>query len=269
MKDNGHQKELAFPEWIESRRVKSMTDDASLVRRSELSWICREVLRSASQTFQKAEVEGSFYPYVGLTHTIRKQHGRWVIRVSDHCRAAPRPVLEAIIRILGGKILRRRPPQAALEIYDRFRQSPEIEAAIRARRLERGRKRISSSNGVYHSLQDIFGELNAQYFNGQLEVSRIGWGPRPSWGRLGHYDSTHHTITVSPVLDSANVPKSVVSYLVYHEMLHALFDAGGSSRERHHPPEFRRAEREWPGYAEAKRFLDLFCRTRGKKPQKK
>lgn len=228
-----------------------------------------EVLRSASQTFQKAEVVASYYPYVGLTHTIRKQRGRWVIRISDHCRKAPRPVLEAIIQILACKILRRRPPQAAMEIYEGFRQTPEIEAAVRARRLERGRKRISSSNGVYHSLQDIFGELNAQYFNEQLEVSRIGWGPHPSWGRLGHYDSTHRTITVSPVLDSPKVPKSVVSYLVYHEMLHALFDTGGSSRERHHPPEFRRTERGWPGYADTKKFLDLFCRTRGKQPSKK
>jgi len=263
------QKDLGFSEPIRSDYVGSRTDDVSLVRTSELKWICQQVLRSASPTFQKAEVVASYYPYVGLTHTIRKQRGRWVIRVSDHCRQAPRPVLESIIQILACKVLRRRPPHAALEIYDRFRQSPELEAAVQARRRERGRKRISPSNGVYHSLQDIYRELNAQYFNGQLEVSRIGWGPHASWGRLGHYDSTHHTITVSPVLDSANVPKSVVSYLVYHEMLHALFDTQGNSRKRHHPPEFRRTERQWPGYADAKRFLDLFCRTRGKKPSKK
>src|SRR5688572_7080624 len=171
MTDEGYrqvQKDLGFPEPIRSGYVDSMTGEVSLARTSEFSWICREVLRAASETFRNAQIEASFYPYLGLTHTIRKQHGRWVIRVSDHCRQAPRPVLEAIIQILACKILRRRPPQAAMEIYDRFRQTPGIEAAVQSRRLKRGRKRISSANGVYHSLQDIFGELNDEYFNGQI-----------------------------------------------------------------------------------------------------
>ena len=80
---------------------------------------------------------------------------------------------------------------------------------------------------------------------------------------MGHYDPIHHTITISPVLDSPKVPRAVVSYLLYHEMLHTLF-TGIGYRKRHHTPDFNRAERAFPSYAKARKFLDRFCRTRGR-----
>ena len=72
---------------------------------------------------------------------------------------------------------------------------------------------------------------------------------------MGHYDPAHHTITLSPVLDAPGVPGFVVRYIVYHEMLHAVFEtASAGVRKRHHHAEFRRAERAFPDFARAKKF---------------
>jgi hypothetical protein len=232
---------------------------------TDLEWICRSTLQARFPSFRDTEIKASFYPYIGLTHTIRRRGGYWEIRISDHCRRAPRVVLEAVTLILACKVLRRSPPQDMLKVYERFRQEPAIEEAVHARRRKHGRKWISSSEGRYHSLWEIYRQLNARYFNGQVEISKLGWGPRRSWSRLGHYDPVHHTITISPVLDSPRVPKSVVSYIVFHEILHTLFETrSANGQKRHHPPEFRRAEEAYPDYAEAKRFLRKFCRNRGR-----
>jgi len=228
---------------------------------SPLEWICRTVLESAIPRFRNAGIEVSFYPYVGLRHTIRRKGNKWVLRISDHCRYAPREVLEAITIILICKVMRRRAPNRVLLAYDDFSRDPSVVEAVRQRRLERGRKCISDAGGRYHSPQDIYQELNSCHFNGQVEISKIGWGPRNSWERLGHYDPVHHTVTISPVLDSPRVPGFVVAYVVYHEMLHALFeDRPDYGPRRHHTPEFRRAEEAYPDYRTAKEFLKEFCK---------
>jgi hypothetical protein len=235
---------------------------------TELHEICCSTLRAYSRAFHGKEILARFYPYIGLTHTIRRQGVLWAIRISDHCSQAPRTVLESIVIILACKVLRRKPPSEALRIYQRFRQDPAVESMVHARRLQRGWKQIGKAQGRYHSLEEIYRELNRLYFNDQMEIRKLGWGARRSWSRLGHYDPIHHTITISPVLDSAQVPRSIVTYLLYHEMLHALFNGTGTAgRKRHHPREFNQAERAFPRYAEARKFLDRFCHTRGRQEQ--
>ena len=232
---------------------------------AELQWLCRSVLKNISSEFDNMEICAVFYPYIGLTHTIRRKGTGWVMRLSDHCRHAPRPALEAIITILACKVLRRRIPIQARRTYDAWRKTSGIDNEVNARRTIKGSKRFSSYGGIYHSLPEIYDKVNRQFFNGQIEIQRIGWGVRRSWGRLGHYDPTHHTITLSPVLDSPQVPAFVVHFIVYHEMLHTIFEGVvACGFRRHHPPEFHRAEKSHVDYESAKKFLREFCARRGK-----
>jgi hypothetical protein len=231
-------------------------EDAS----AELQWICRSALHALSPTFRDVELDACFFHYIGLTHTIRRKGKKWVIRISDHCKLAPAQVIESIIAILGHKVLRKKPPRRSLEIYDGFRKIPSIESAVQRRRLLKGRKHFASETGKHHSPGAIYRELNSSHFDNQIEIQKIGWGRRNSWSRLGHYDPLHQTITLSPVLDSLRVPDFVVRCLVYHEMLHAVFQ----DKHRHHPPEFRRAERAYPDFARTKKFLREFCARRRK-----
>ncbi len=230
---------------------------------AELQRVCEARLRALSPSFREAPVEAAFHPYVGLTHTLRRRSGRWKLRISDLCRGAPEPVVGAIAELLGCRVLRRRPPEAARRLYEAYRRSPEVRDAVSERKLARGRKEFAGTAGRVHSLKKIFARLNERHFNGQLEVRHIGWGKRRSRVRLGHYDPVHQTIAISPLLDSADVPGTVVEYLVYHEMLHILFsDPEAPGRRVHHPAAFRQAERGFPGYREATRFL---ARMRAKK----
>jgi hypothetical protein len=220
-----------------------------------------------SPSFRDARIIASFYPYIGLTHTIRRRNGDWVVRVSDHCRFATGLVLEAIAIILGCKVLRRHPPSRMVDVYEQFCRNPAVQARVQSRRRLRGQKRINAVEWRHHDLAAIYRNLNEKYFGRQVEIGKVGWGLRASWRRLGHYDPLHQTITVSPVLDSPRVPQSVLAYLVYHEMLHAVFeDTAGPGRKRHHPPEFRRAERAYPIYHSARKFLKRFCQNRAQEP---
>jgi hypothetical protein len=227
---------------------------------TELQWICRSTLEALSPTFQGIELQTFFYRYIGLTHTIRRKGSKWVIRISDHCRHAPAQVLEAIVTILGCKMLRRKSPRKALEIYGNFRKSPFMESTVRERRLLKGRKHINGEAGKYHSIEKIYRELNGRYFDDQIEIRKIGWGRRNSWRRLGHYDPLHHAIAISPVLDSPRVPDYVLRYLVYHEMLHTVFQ----DAPKHHPSVFRKTERAYPDFVRAKNFLREYCARRKK-----
>jgi hypothetical protein len=231
----------------------------------ELQWICTALLRAHFEQFRHATIHARYYPYIGLTHTIRRRGSTWVIRVSDHCRNAPRAVLESIVLMLACKVTRRRVPSKAVQMYDHYRRSEPVREAVYARRLQRGRKLIGHTEGKHRSLREIFRDLNARYFGGRIEIRKIGWGPRRGWVRLGHYDPVHHTITISPVLDSARVPVSALAFVVYHEMLHAVFDdSPGTDRRRHHTPSFRRAERGYEGYSAAQKFLREFSSSRGR-----
>ncbi len=230
----------------------------------DLVTLCRSTLEAISPLFRDKDIAAGFFPYLGLTHTIRRRGNSWVIRISDHCHGAPPAVLRSIVIQLACKILRRKPAAEAVQAYERFRRDPEIERRVRSRRLQRGRKQIVESPGKYHYLRDIYADLNRSFFNGQVDIRRVGWGARRSWSRLGHYDPVHHTITISPVLDSPKVPRLVVAYLLYHEMLHTLFDRDVTGvRKRHHTAEFYATERAFPDYRAARKFLDRFCRTRG------
>jgi len=226
-----------------------------------LRWICRSALEKISPDFNNAAIDVCFYPYIGLTHTIRRKGKTWIVRVSDHCSQAPSAVLEAIIMILGYKVMRRRTPVKFLRIYNEYRCLPEVEAAANARRQRKGRKQFAAHEGRHHSLPEIYREVNRRFFNDQIEIQQIGWSLRRSIEHLGHYDPAHHTIMLSPVLDSPKVPSFVVHFIVYHEMLHAIFEnTPVSGKHRYHPPEFRRTERAHPDFARVRKFLREFAK---------
>jgi hypothetical protein len=227
---------------------------------AELQWICRSTLETLSPAFRGVKLEARFYRYIGLTHTIRRKGSTWVIRISDHCRSASAQVLEAIVVLLGCRILRKRTPAKPVEIYENFRKSPFIESAIRERRLAKGRKYMAEKSGTHHSPEKIYHELNSLYFNDQVDIRRIGWSRRISWRRLGHYDPVHRTITISPALDSPKVPDYAIRYIVYHEMLHDVFH----DEPTFHPPIFRKTERAYPDFERATKFLRNYCSRRRK-----
>ena len=132
---------------------------------------------AAFPVFRNAGIEACFYPYIGLTHTIRRKGSKWMVRISDHCRFAPRPVLEAIVMILGSKIVRRRPPRKFLEAYESFRNDPMVVESVRERRRLKGRKHIASDAGkILFSGRNLQGNESAGFSTTRWKSGKLAGG---------------------------------------------------------------------------------------------
>jgi predicted metal-dependent hydrolase len=78
---------------------------------------------------------------------------------------------------------------------------------------------------------------------------------------LGQHDSTHETIVVSKSLDSTDVPRFVVEYIVFHEMLHIHHPTvHHNGRRYNHTPAFRRDEERFQYYREAEDWIERSVR---------
>jgi len=76
---------------------------------------------------------------------------------------------------------------------------------------------------------------------------------------LGHYDPAHDAVVISSLLDSVECSYLIVSYVVFHELLHMVYPAESrTSRRCVHTAEFKAAEKQFDGYDEALGALKKF-----------
>jgi hypothetical protein len=205
-------------------------------------------------------IDARFHAFAGLRSTITVRNCEVKARVSDLLAEASPLVLEALAEILLARIFHRRPSREARECYLAYTLRPPVRIRIDAARRERGSKRLLPARGRHHDLEEIFHGLNQRLFQGQIPLSRLGWSHKNSRRILGHYDSGHGTIIVSRKLDSPSVPRYLVEYVVYHEMLHIRFPVERRGQRRVvHSREFREAEKKFPKYELACRQIKHLC----------
>lgn len=209
-------------------------------------------------------VKLDFYPYARLVNTLRFEDGILKVRLSDILLDAPESVISALMGILLHKLFRKRVPATQRRLYSDYVNRPEVLDRIQEVRRKRGRKQIQSPKGDVFNLLAIYQQLNADYFDDQLQIDRIGWSPGKSRRTLGHFDAAHNAIVVNSRLDSPAVPEYVVTFIVYHEMLHAHFgEEVSNGRRLVHHRRFREAERAHPDYRRAHDFIrNHFARGR-------
>jgi len=110
--------------------------------------------------------------------------------------------------------------------------------------------------GVAHDLEERFESVNRDYFGGSMSRPRLAWTRRLTHRRFGYYDPTRDRVMLSLTLDDRNVPRFVVEYLVYHELLHRQYPSQlVNGRYRSHTAQFKRAERRFRRYDEAEQWL--------------
>ncbi len=203
------------------------------------------------------EIDVSFYPYININHTIRVRGGRVYVRLAEICRDMPAIAHQALSYILVAKLLGKRVPPEARRIYTEYTRTPEMRERAAVSKKSRGRKQVTSPTGNVYDLDQMFDELNGQYFQGRLSKPGLSWSQRRTFRILGHYDSVHHTIIISCSLDEASVPEFVVRFVMYHEMLHIFHPTKHSNGRRYnHTPEFRRDERRFELFDAAEDWIE-------------
>ncbi len=233
----------------------------------------RELYREAFQWYdRKREIPSihiSFYPYIGINHTIRIREGEIIVRISEICREMPLPCHKGLAYILVGKLLRKKIPAGAREVYSIYVKSAVVRELATANKRARGRKVVTTSKGRVFDLDEIFESLNRDYFRGAIPKPALTWSARKTYRILGHHDATHEHVAISRSLDSADVPRYVVEYIVFHEMLHIAHPTKHvNGRRYNHTAAFKRDERKFAYYTEAERWIEQNVR-RLKKDAKK
>jgi predicted metal-dependent hydrolase len=197
-----------------------------------------------------------FYPYANLTHTIRLIEDTAHVRLSDMFRGAPLAVLEATAAILLARVYRRRAGKEFLQTYREFALAHGLRRRLRHMRRKRGRRATAHPRGTHHDLDSLFAELNGLHFAGRLHRPRLGWSQRPWRTQLGCFDPALDQIVISSRLDRERVPRYVVEYVLFHEMLHVKHPIRRASCGlQSHSAEFRRQEKRFPLYERARQFL--------------
>ena len=94
-------------------------------------------------------------------------------------------------------------------------------------------------------LLELFNELNRAYFSDLMETPSLVWGLN-SKSVMANYSCKTDTITVNQVFKDSG--RELLSYLLYHEMLHKKlkFKATDSGKMIHHSSEFRKLEKNYP-----------------------
>lgn len=219
------------------------------------------IFQDALQLFIKKAplptLEARFYPYAGLSSTIRLRQGRIYARVSDILMEAPPEVLFALACILIAKLYRRKIPREQQEIYRFYTTHTAVLEVSNEARRRRGYKRTTSAQGAHYHLEELFDRLNEEYFGGELPRPLLSWSTRKARRVLGHHDNIHNAIILSRILDSAETPLFVVEYVLYHEMLHIKHPQRlVNGRKIIHGAEFRADERRFANFIEANKWLE-------------
>jgi hypothetical protein len=237
-----------------------------------LETVFEEALRAIGKKQPPPPVEARFYPYAGLSSTIRLRQGRVYARVSDILRHAPPKVLYALASILVAKLYRLRASKLHERTYREHTTSQSVLDDSEATRRRRGYKLTTSPRGEVYDLVEAFDRLNRSYFSGGIERPLLSWSQRKTRRVLGHHDHVHRTIIISRTLDSPRIPRFVLEYVLYLEMLHIKPPRRVvSGRTVYHSRSFRDDERRFERFDEAMKWLEKIAapaRRRARKPRR-
>jgi predicted metal-dependent hydrolase len=202
------------------------------------------------------ELKIEFFAFANVNNTIRLRQGRLLVRLSDLLEGAPVAVLRAIAHILLAKMYRHPIDRGQAARYRKYLSSHEIVCKTHLVRQMRGRKQLRSARGHFYDLDAVFEDLNTRFFHGLLARPRMSWSQNKTRRILGHYDPAHNAIIISRVFDHVAMPRYVLEYIVYHEMLHLKHPVKlRGSRRCVHSAEFQAEEKLFPRAAEANAFL--------------
>lgn len=178
-------------------------------------------------------------------------HG--ALRVHQIFGGASEDVLEAIVRHFFTKVPARELRQLRSRIMDYVEQN-------RLKTLNGNLPRVNPPKGKVYDLDRVRRKVTRRYVPERLSerlAPRMSWSCRVTPSLMGKWierpPGTRNLIIINRLLDNKKVPAFYIEYIVYHEILHELFPIRRQAgRWVHHSVEFRRREKTFPLYREAR-----------------
>jgi SprT-like family len=176
--------------------------------------------------------------------SVRKRDGVLRVRLHWIFLNAESEVLDEIVSFLKGN--RREMPRFRKFVCDNrgyIQTKPPKKTSLK-------------TDGRFHDLRGLFDTVNKEYFGGMINAA-ITWGlQNPRWSvrkrTLGSFSERSNTIRINPILDRKSVPRYYISFVVYHEMLHAAIGISRwGGRRSVHSREFRQREKLFKDYERA------------------
>lgn len=146
------------------------------------------------------------------------------------------------------------------------RMAPEVSTFI-----EENTKKLDYSNdinkkklvvqGNTYNLDKMMGDLNKRYFNNKLRLNITWFGRADKRNKskvtFGLYQELLKLIKINRVLDNPNYPPYIVSYVIYHEMLHHVCPpfVDDTGRNKIHNDEFKAREEKFHEYERAQEWI--------------
>lgn len=185
-----------------------------------------------------------------MLNLLEKRRGSARLSLHKMFLDAPEDVIEAIAHYVRGTRKKRSEQALVLRGYiqqnlSRFEASHQLD---RTKLVQEGR--------VYN-LEPLYHELNHRYFEGSLALAVTWFG---AWGRnnrsritFGQYHDNLRLVKMHRILDDPFFPQYFVSFVLYHEMLHAVVPGFVDERGRFctHGKAFKERERLFELYPEA------------------
>jgi len=175
---------------------------------------------------------------------IRTSNSGYRVRLHHMFLEADAEVLRSLARFISGRNKKAPSPirNFVAANHNKIRKAPA-----------KARRTILRHNGRHFNLQELFEQVNREYFSSKIDC-HITWGARRLVRRqnsikLASYSDKTKIIRINPLLDRSCVPKYVITGIIYHEMLHHYLGVESrNGRKMAHTKRFRRFEERFRHY---------------------
>ena len=241
---------LAAPSRSAYAWMKFLTNEHNL--QLHLDTLCRAI---SIGTNIKTHKEGVGEIFIELFYGSRLYKSRTVdklttLSISEGFIRSGDEVLTAVLHsALVGKI------EASNQIVQQFSMSEEFRNVFLELDLV-AQIAAETAQGSCYNLDELFATIDRAYFGGKMLKPRLIWSGILSSRKLAHYEDTRDRVVMSQILDDRRIPRYVVEFVLYHELLHKHHGIKWvNGRCLVHTPEFKCSERKFRQYQEADSFL--------------
>lgn len=238
--------------------MKFLTDEGRLQLHLQVT---RRVSHIATEVFSdKGNLRKGFHPKapetvvvftnIAALYKIRSNSNGVFIEINEGFICASDEILAAIIKAaLHGK------SPTTTRIIRSFSLSEEYSEVLLQMDLITEVSALRA-RGKFYDLEEVFDRVNREYFANQMVKPRLSWNRILTKRKFAHYEPVRDRVVVSLTLDDERVPKFVVEFVMYHELLHKHHgEKWVNDRLFVHTPEFRQDERKFKLYEKAEQWL--------------